>query len=511
MSTETIFTPSGTLWNGFGVNAKVDDVATISNQLQGFNVQWCRFFLEIDDPGIEGIYYDNDTFDRWWQASENIMTQTARFTYATFQISGSKFIFTARCAPKSWLTTDGSNELRGDALVAFARLFVSGIIIYRQYGMPVDWVEIIDEPETMSGTFITPENYLILIQTIKDVTNDRAITPIRIMGPGLSRIIPKFQSSDPYIEIFKDTTDLLDAWSIHVLEPEIDLLLYNQGDFESRNYVKQQLIRTIFFMKLNIPNLKIYVTKFGTNTSLFPSGIDYGYTAPESVDYALRLMDNVCGILSSGASSAMSWFLTFKNDNKALYRRDGSKRPQRNALALLNKSIPITGMIFNPNDQVTGGSLDETIKTFVACRNSFGFILSRPQPSDGMLGALTLKIRNVDWNATRMLSSTTLTCFPPYISLSGITKTVTITNGELKIELFRLPYNCVVFGKGDVYISPSPQRPPVQISSFNILKISNLASVTNPHEGDIIFYVLNNSLMVYQNNTWIPVQILSNI
>src|SRR6478609_385398 len=522
---ESSFKPTTIPWEGFGINIKVDDAATITNQLQGLNAQWSRIYLEVDDRGIDGIYYDNDTFDKLWEKSENIQTQITRFAYSTFELMGSKFIFTARTAPLSWLTTDGTNELRGDALVAFARFFASAVITHRKFGMPVHWVEILDEPSTIDGTYITPENYVILVQTFKSILAARLSSgtmDIQVMGPGLSCIVTKYQTVEPYIAAFADssieteggTVPLLDAWSVHVLENEVDAQYYNAGDFEARMYVRNQLRKTILFMNWTIPGIPVYVTKYGTNATRYSLGIDYASGAPETTEYAMRLMDNVCGIVSSGSSSALSWFLNFKNDKRALYRKDGSRRPQRDALALLNKILPTQGNIFVPQDTATNSGAtprDQTIKTFVASRNSFGFILSRAHATDDMKGSLRLKIKNDEWNATKYRCTMSLYAFPSNISLGAANKVVTASNGTMTIDMTGLPYNCVVYGKGDVYATPTSLVPTIPKSPFYIPRVYDPAALVNVNPGDIIFNVQTGVMMIYTNGVWRPCQTYSGV
>ncbi len=514
---ETVFKASKIPWEGFGLNCKVDDIATISNQIVNLNSQWTRFFLEIEDPGVDGIYYDDDTFDRAWEASENIQSQATRFAFATFETTGSKFIFTSRTAPASWLTKDGTNELRGDALVAFARMFVSGIITHKKFGMAVEWVEICDEPSTPNGTFITPENYVILVSSFKSILQARMqlepnlIADVKVMGPGLSCIVPKFQPNEPYIRAFEGSENLLDAWSVHVLENDVDSHFYNMSNFDARNYVKNQLTQTIRFMNWTLPGLHVYITKFATNATKFSTGIDYGKGAPETVEYGMRLMDNVCGIVSSGASSALSWYLTFRHDNKALYRNDGSKRPQRDALSLLNKALPTNGTIYMPQDETSGNPDDQTLKAFVASRNSFGFILSRPHQKDMKSGSLQLKIENSEWKTLKFKSTMSLYCFPGYVSLSGVEKIVTIENGVMTIKFTELPYNCVIYGKGDVYNAPPLLLPPMQKMQVTIPRVTDVTNLTTINERDVIYDTQKKTFAIYINGKFVPCQIHSGL
>ena len=520
---KSTFKQSAIPWEGFGINIRVDDAATITNQLQGLNSQWTRIYLETDDPGVDGIYFNNETFDKLWESSENIQTQITRFAYSTFELMGSRFIFTARTAPLSWLTTDGTNELRGDALVAFARYFVSGLLVHKKFGMPVHWVEILDEPSTVFGTYINPENYVILVQTFRSILAQR-LTPdpvdIQIMGPGLSCIVTKFQTVEPYIAAFANseiitdsgvTIPLLDAWSVHVLENETDAAFYNEGTFEARNYVRNQFRQTVLYMNWTIPNIPVYVTKYATNATQYSQGIDYASGAPESVEYAIRLMDNVCGIVSSGSSNALCWFLNYRNDKKALYRNDGSRRPQRDAFALLNKILPTNGNIFVSTDKTHGTPLDQTIKTFVASNNSFGFILSRAHAADDMKGSLNLQIQNPDWSDDKYRSTITLYVFPNFMSLGAVKKTITVSKGIMDIVLTGLPYNCVIYGKGDVYAMPTHLVPVVPKSPMGVPRVYDTTMLSNVKTGDIVFNVKDGTLMIYANGKWHTCQMYNGV
>lgn len=516
---QTVFVPLTTRWEGFGINIKVRNVATMTNEIQGLNAEWTRIYLELRDPGVDAVYFSNQEFDKLWETSANLETQMTRFVYSTFEQIGSKFIFITRL-PRSWLTTDGTNELRGDGLVAFARLFVSGILTHRKFGMPVHWVEILDGLNTDNGIYISPENYVILVQTFKSILAQRLSpdeTDIQVMGPGLPCIMSRSQTVEPYVAAFSNTSQngefgtipLLDAWSIHALENETDAAYFNSGTFEARNYLRNQLQQTILFMNSIIPDIPVYVTKYASNATRYSQGFDYGPGATETIAYALRLMDNVCGIACSGVSSALCWFLYNQHDRKALYRNDGSRRPQRDALALLNTILPLQYSIFVPQDTTTGDPADQTIKMFASSRNSFGFVLSRAQSTDATAGSLSLQVPNPDWSATQYRSTMTLYVFPDSISLAGVTKTLDVTQGVMTIGLTGLPYNCVVYGKGDIYDMPAALSPIIPKGLVGIPRVSDLDALNNVNQGDVVYNVLTGILMIYVNGKWYPCQTYS--
>jgi hypothetical protein len=459
---ETRFVPLSTLqsWHGFGINTTIDTTAPLSNQIHGtmrLSTYWAKIYLELADPGKDAIYFDDDMLDQIWETSNCIQNKLTLFTYSSFEFAKPHFIFTMRSAPQSWLTTDGANELRGDALQAYARLFASAIIVHHKHKMPVSWVELIDDPSTNQGSFITPENYVVLIQTFREILRQRISSIdsiyIRIMAPGIS-VMHRHQTVEPYIAIFTQEP-VIDAWSIQVLEPEIDTVDYNVGTFDARHYIRNQLHRMVQMMRLIRSDIPIYATKFATNATRFSHGIDYGKGAPETIEYTFRLLDNVCGILNNGVSAALCWFLNRRNDKKSLYRNDGSKRPQRDALSLLNKIIPETGQVYIPDNPTHGNPQDQTIKACVVSGNAFGFILCRAHSADASVGHLSLSVDNPNWDVSTTLKCTmSLHVFPNHISIDAVTRNIQITNGILKIELNKLPYQCIIFGKGDVYKMP---------------------------------------------------------
>jgi hypothetical protein len=388
--------------------------------------------------------------------------------------------------------------------------------------MKVDWVEILDEPYTINGTFINPDNYFVLVQNFKSILSTRmspTTLDVKIMGPSLSCLVSKYKTIEPYIDAFKNITDpILDAWSVHVVENEIDSNYFNDSTFSARAYVLTQLTATINFMKWTIPNIPIYVTKFGTNATRFSQGIDYGKGASETVEYGMRLIDNICGIISAGGSIAISWLLVSKyeqSDNRALYRKDGSRRPQRDALFLVSKVLPVSGTVYlcqdisNDDFDNLNDMRDQTLKAFIVSGNSFGFILSRPQPTDAHGNTITMQINNNNWNSTNLVCTMNLYVYPTYASLGAVTKEITVSNGVMTIVLQHLPFNCVIYGKGDVYVSRALLTPSIPKKMFNFPSISDKNKLENIHEGDIVYNVLNKSFEIYRNGSWEACQIYS--
>jgi len=507
----------------------------MANQLQGLNVSWARIFMEIADPGQDAMTYDDAAFDELWEQSNNIRTRLVNFAYATFRDSRSHIVFTTSSAPKSWLSTDGTNELRGDALMAFARFVVSGVLVHKKYGMKADWMELLDDPSPFGKTYVSPDNYVVLLLLFRSILSDRSAGTsftIPVMGPGLPYLVrtspvpnptmrfivsgESLKTQQPYLAaigqaIRNGSGPLLDAWSVHAIENPEDATVYNAGDFAARTYADTHFFWTVGQMNSVIPDLPVYVTKFATNATRFSLGIDYAGGASETVEFAMRIVDNICGIVNRGGSAALAWFLNGKYDKKTLYRENGSKRPFRDAFALLIRTIPPSGTIFVNREGTTDTTIDQTSKIFVASNSSFGFVLSRPYPSDGTNGSLSLRVNNANWNQDRYRCTMSLHAYPDHVSVRSVSKTVDAANGVLNISLQRLPYNCVIFGKGDVYGYPltSALAPTIKKKGVNVPAVSDVSTLASPKEADVVLDDRTGNLMVYRKGIWIPCQIYS--
>lgn len=486
------------------MNASIDDPVRLSNRLQGLNVQWARLHLFASDPGQDGVIYEMSAMDEAWQQSPNIRSQKTRHAYGSLRQSRTRVIFTMD-APASWLTSDGLNELRGDALVAFARYWTSAIVVHRRLGVEVKYVELVDEPSTNVGTFVSPDNLVILVTAVRCMLQQRGISDIFIMGPGLPTVISRLQQSEPYISAFRDKEGLLDAWSVHAVENPADVSYYNSGSFAARKYMSVNLQRNLHFMKWTIPGIPIFVTKFATAATKY-NAVDFGPGAPEMVHYGIRLMDNLTAAINSGATTCLAWSLQSDRDVRSIHRKDGSRRPQRDALSLVTRTLPTSGMIFPCVDDLPDEQ-DQTLKAAVVSGNSFGIILSRGQPADGLSGQLILEMLNPAWTSGSALSTVSVYCFPDMIDISGMKKEVNLSGGKMLLHLDQVPYNCTIFIKGDIYDAVCTINPPIVQQTMSFPKVSDLSAIHGAKEGDIVFHVQASVLKIFAGGVWKPCQV----
>jgi hypothetical protein len=501
----TVFIPtSSENFQGFGINSITDFGVTLTNYINCLTLNWARLHIKSSDPGDSGIYFDDAGFDNLWLTSNDLVTGKSRFSFSSLQAAQANIIFTMGADPTSFLSNNGRNELTGSRLLAYARYWASAVKIHADLGMVVEWVDLCENLEICSGgaTYITPGNYVLLIDNFKQILASRGITNVKVMGPNI-QLFTLAEFTNPYIDVFLGTS-VLDAWSFHCIEKKPDLALYNSGTFDSRKYVYDRASTLTQQMRIILPGIPIYCTKFTTYATKYSFGVDYGPVASEMAEFGIRLSDNLCGLLSAGVSSVIFWFIYKKFDHFSLHRNNGSKRPQRDAIEMITKNITFLGnTYYHLNTNFPSG--DETMKGTVVEGNGFNVVLSRAILNDPYLKQVSVEIDSLGmWNATSYNITLAFVAFPLYVDTSGIQYTTSILNGILTFQLTQVPYNCVVFVKGALY-ETFTQAPPVQYANFNIPKVSALPITAD--EGDVVYYVVDNKLYTFINNVWVQSQL----
>lgn len=458
-------------WNGLGANEIYTETFDRCTTVERLNPLWVRVPLQIPDPGINGMSLNSAQMDALWEP------YVARITYSGLvNFTQDRVIYFGN-VPRSWLSL--ARELRGEGLLAYANLLASAVITFQKAKVNVTWLELCEEPDKAASTKmaapLTPDNYVMLVRAFKAAISRRNVTFVKLIGPCLSRLIGSNDYAEPYVAAFAGKASLLDAWSIHVTESATDHCRFNASNHTARTYVFREMTRTIQFMKWVNSEIPIFATKLGTIATKYSTGIDYGKGAPEGVEHALRIVESLCSVANAGVSVVLPWTTAESSymahsmaqtnacclgqsnlrDNRCLVRRDGSRRPHCEALGLVNATLPFGGLVYrrveNPSQD------DETIVMTVVKGNSFGFILGRAHRTDRMQGRYDYSLKNADWIVTSepgvsYEATIQMKTFPSYISLTGTDRIVALTSdGSLHLSLKEVPYNCIIFGRGDVY------------------------------------------------------------
>jgi hypothetical protein len=498
--TPTIFTKmvNTSPFSGWGVNVIPTPGVSLSNYLSDFSdLQWGRILLKTSNPGNQGIYYSDTDFDNLWLNSSDFVSGAVRFSVSILQNKNATIIFTMGNDPESFLTNNKKVTLIGDTLTAYARYFVSAIyVLTNALGINVTYIELIGK---VTHRYISPENYLLLITTFKQILASRGLTQIKVIGPSV-KLMKSGTIDNDFIEIFLGTTNLLDCWSFHAIESDDDVGIYQNSLFTGRQYLFNRSAVTLNLMQRILPQIPVFISMFTSISSKFSYGVDYGPSASEVSEYSLRLSDNICGLLNSGVSNINFSYAYKGYDPRALNRNDGSKRKFSEALEKISKNLP------NVAEQYTNGGVypvgDETIKGVLVGGNAYGIILSRAQLSDSYNGQAIINIINDDWSNTSYGATVSLDIFPNSSSVSSIIKNATIVGNTLTVSLANLPYQCIIIAFGSVY--PIVTLPPQQMyQASQFVKVSVFPS--NPGNGDTVFFIPDNLLYTFVNSSWVSI------
>jgi len=438
----TIFTPSNKIWLGSGVNVWASNTNT-ANQIKGLNCTFARLWISSNDSDIVSLSYDDSQMDALWLESPQIAQWFIANSVTMLENNGillEHVIFTMD-APVSWLNT--GNTLTGQGLISYSRLWVSLINILAQYhNISVKYIESANEPNGRSE-YISPSDYYNLTLNIKHIASARNITGFQIIGPGISSVLMETQTIEPWTIGFASDPKLLDTWSIHVYEYDIDAI--DNDGFVARTYVRRQLALNVAMMNSVNPKMPIFATEYATLCQTFANGKNQSINAPNTIDYAFRVTDNFCGMLSNGVEVAILWQLATQSWNPAdimgLWTTTGTVRPEYTAFSMANSILPVGGVIYIDNPYING---DQTIKALVASSTNFGMILSRYQTIDALDGNLSIRIKN----RAIQLTNISFTAFPTNITTSNITFSSYANGGYIYLELSNIPYSSIIYLKG---------------------------------------------------------------
>lgn len=511
----TVFTPTSNDFTGVGTNIWVTD-QRLNEELAGLNFSSARVWIDTEDPGKNAIWWDDVGMEALWKNSSKITSGATLKASRVLADHGILPVYTIGNAPLSWLSTDGNRTLSGDAVVAFARYWVAGIKILQGLGIKVPWIEPTNEPSGWWTMYVSPKDYVWMVESIRSIARARGVTGFKIMGPGLPNTLGTWETNEPWTEAFSVNPSLLDAWSIHVYEKDA----VNDGTLKSRCHVGNQLGKNMEIFKRVNPKLQVWVTEFATKATKFTAGIDYGErAAPDTVEYAVRLADNFCGIAKCGVVNAQMWQLATQswdpNNTMALYRVDGSVRPQHEMFQMLDKTFPVPGKIFVDQGLPAG---DETLKTCIVSGNLFGIVLSRGQKTDALQGSANLVIQNPAWSNATSVADLDVYVFPSSTVVQVI-KAGTASSGQVKLSLANMPYGSVVYVTGRVVTGTTPTPPPaptpvpaptptVPTISIKIPTYNGTTGLPTVKENDIYYDTVTKTLQVYKNGRWTKAQVV---
>lgn len=351
------------------------DISNTSHEFMGFGAHIWGYGNTASYPKLESYRQQalqelNIKYVRIENHNESASTAAMQRTRAVTDDLGIDWIYMTWIA---WCCMDGSNMLNN--IGGFADFWVSHVANLYSNGMPVEYIELMNEPDSggVWSTGITFSDYNLLVKDLRPKLDTAGLSGVGIVGAGPASITV----CDDYINAL-DVTGIasMAAWSTHSwgsadgLESESRAALYLTTPGDAAD-----------------PTLPKFVTEYATHETTFHGittdpGDNYGiwdvtevfpyYATSNRQPYAVRTYENTLGLLNGGANAPFIWQLNDEptetitgSKRKSWGGLDlwGDPKPVYGALKTLYPKIPVGAMVVTPpnqssNSMYTGAFVD---------------------------------------------------------------------------------------------------------------------------------------------------------
>lgn len=476
-SLTTVFSPIQQTFNGLGTTIRLlpgNSDTGISSILGGTSgndlpFNYVRLVIGTADPLVGNL--SNTDFSPFFSGASYV-TDFSSSVIFTEIVRRSMSVIVSFVFPASWQSVDG--QYTGDTVLrAMTAYIISGL----QFLIPhvnVAYVELFSEPDNEQSLlgWISPTDHVLLSMYTQAAFGLNNIQ-VGIVAPCRSSVMASGHFHDSYVEKLQSAKSTVSAWGVHVQEDPMDATdetsIANKGDMTSRSLVWRCLRKTVANMDAVVMELPKIATKFASNAQYLPpcrlsdgsSGSLNTISAPDSNEYAVRVCENLMGLISAGISVACYAGLTpwAGIEERSLVNSDGTLRPVGKLFKILFSVLaPFPCQIYCPME--VNPVEDQTIKLLLATAGEFCFILSRPGNADALAGKLRLVMQNEAFTVQSMITGTSVKSFPdamttstPGIDLSQIVIDWYFTTGTLTMDVSGIPYGgCIVFITGEVAV-----------------------------------------------------------
>lgn len=267
---------------------------------------------------------------------------------------GVKVIFTkfGGC-PDSWLTLPGIlNQLKSANFDDFARVWASEVLFFKSLGLPVDYIELLNEPEGTWNVKVPAADYNTLVKLVRTELNSRGLTEVGIIGPGLAYL----GNGTSWINAL-DTAgkNALAAWSTHAWDE-------GWGHTDALPSYLNQRWQDYFGAAVNVADpthsKPIIVTEYASGVRTY-NGVSYDTnTYGDTSQFAERCYENSLTLANNGANVLCYWEAANQSWQDfpmyAFLRIDSTLRPTYYAMSTLTPYIPDNAMVLTKiwNDSV---------------------------------------------------------------------------------------------------------------------------------------------------------------
>ncbi len=257
--------------------------------------------------------------------------------------------------PDVWL--GGDRKLLPQYNISFARFYAALIVYLTNNNMRPLYYELFNEPDGTWNDSCSAENYNSVVKIVRNEFDDRGLTDVKIVGPGLAHI--DLEVNDQWIEnLDSNGVAAISCWSIHGWE---------WRDKNNPQHVRDSWHYFDDAIKAKDPKSKkpIFITEYATYADTF-NGV---LTNSDSVPWAVRVYENTLSFLNCGANALIYWqSADVYWDPSNLFgfiRTDLSERPLYNAMRTLYPKIPVGANVINFESGNQGGSNDIYSAAFI--------------------------------------------------------------------------------------------------------------------------------------------------
>ncbi|MFA5292171.1 MAG: hypothetical protein WC496_03960 [Phycisphaerae bacterium] len=255
--------------------------------------------------------------------------------------------------PDSWLILPGDqNQLKSENFDDFARVWASEVLFFKSRGLPVDYIELLNEPEGTWNIKVPPADYNILVKLVRAELDSRGLTDVGIAGPGLAYL---YYGTSWIGSLDTDGKNALAAWSTHAWDE-------GWGHTDALPSYLDQRWQDYFGAAVNLADpshLKpVIVTEYASGVRTF-NGVTYSTDEyGDTSQFAERCYENSLTLANNGANVLCFWEAANQSwQSQPMYaflRINSTLRPTYYVMSTLMPYVPDNAMVLTKawNDPV---------------------------------------------------------------------------------------------------------------------------------------------------------------
>jgi hypothetical protein len=260
--------------------------------------------------------------------------------------------------PDNWLTLPGTlNQLKSENFDDFARVWASEVLFFKSRGLPVDYIELLNEPEGTWNIKVPAADYNTLVKIVRAELDSRGLTDVGIVGPGLAYL---YYGTSWIGALDAAGKNALAAWSTHAWDE-------GWGHTTALPSYLDQRWQDYFGAAVNLADpthsKPIIVTEYASGVRTY-NGVTYDTnTYGDTSQFAERCYENSLTLVNNGANVLCYWEAANQSwQDQPMYaflRINSTLRPTYYVMSTLSPYIPDNAMVLtktwnDPNISAAG-------------------------------------------------------------------------------------------------------------------------------------------------------------